>query len=287
MSRASMKRNTRGRLPGCSTPTITNVSSGATSSARSTVLRQSSTRFADASALPTLRVSELAREHVTVALSGDGADEAFAGYRRQLFHAREEQARSVLPAALRQPVFGALGRISAKADWSARPLRAKSTLVARREWRGRLCAAELSILSPSSASGSMVRRSRDRATTGQSNRSRNLCRGLAQRAAAAQYADRSSGYRRHPDQDRPYQHGADGLEAASRCSTIGSSNSSTISHRQRFSAVVGRDLLHLKQSMQRYLPDDPLSFEEGFVTPVSPWMKPDRASCGRRRGAGG
>ena len=85
--------------------------------------------FADASALPTLRVCELAREHVTVALSGDGADEAFAGYRRQLFQMREEQARSVLPRALRQPLFGTLGQIWPKADWAPRPLRAKTTLL--------------------------------------------------------------------------------------------------------------------------------------------------------------
>ena len=83
--------------------------------------------FADPSALPTLRVCQLAREHVKVALSGDGADEALAGYRRQVFHHHEDRVRSVLPASLRGPVFGTLGRLWPKADWAPRPLRARST----------------------------------------------------------------------------------------------------------------------------------------------------------------
>ena len=85
--------------------------------------------FADASALPTWRVCQLARESVTVALSGDGADEAFAGYRRQVFHHREEAARRLLPAAFRQQVVGPLGRAWPKLDWAPRPLRFKSTLL--------------------------------------------------------------------------------------------------------------------------------------------------------------
>ncbi|MBY0620584.1 XrtA/PEP-CTERM system amidotransferase [Sphingomonas ursincola] len=85
--------------------------------------------FADASMLPTFRVCQLARESVTVALSGDGADEALAGYRRHVFHHGEERVRSLLPQSLRGPVFGALGALYPKADWAPRPLRAKSTLL--------------------------------------------------------------------------------------------------------------------------------------------------------------
>ncbi|CAG0939134.1 asparagine synthase (glutamine-hydrolysing) [Gammaproteobacteria bacterium] len=86
--------------------------------------------FADSSALPTYRVCELARKHVKVALSGDGGDEVFGGYRRYRWHLREEALRNLLPYSLRRPLFGLLGALYPKADWAPRVLRAKATLQA-------------------------------------------------------------------------------------------------------------------------------------------------------------
>jgi asparagine synthase (glutamine-hydrolysing) len=85
--------------------------------------------FADASALPTWRVCQLARETVSVALSGDGADEAFAGYRRHRFQHAEERIRSMLPMAIRTPTFATLGKFYPKADWAPQMLRAKTTFL--------------------------------------------------------------------------------------------------------------------------------------------------------------
>lgn len=83
--------------------------------------------YADSSALPTYRVCELARKHVTVALSGDGGDELFAGYRRYKLHLAEQSLRDKIPLSLRRPVFGLLGKVYPKLDWAPQFLRAKTT----------------------------------------------------------------------------------------------------------------------------------------------------------------
>lgn len=79
--------------------------------------------FADSSAIPTYHVSRLARRHVTVALSGDGGDEAFAGYRRYKFDRVENRVRGLAPRAL----WAALGVAYPKLDWLPRFLRYKRT----------------------------------------------------------------------------------------------------------------------------------------------------------------
>ncbi len=65
--------------------------------------------FADASAIPTYLVCKLARRRVTVALSGDGGDETFGGYRRYRLHMGEEAIRSRLPLGIRKAIFKPLG----------------------------------------------------------------------------------------------------------------------------------------------------------------------------------
>lgn len=84
--------------------------------------------FGDTSAIPTLAVCRLARKHATVALSGDGGDEVFAGYRRYRWHQLVEGVRRLLPARLRRPVIGSLARAYPKLDRAPRWLRAKHTL---------------------------------------------------------------------------------------------------------------------------------------------------------------
>lgn len=83
--------------------------------------------FADSSALPTYRVCQLAKQRVTVALSGDGGDENFAGYRRYRWHMNEEKLRGLVPDSIRQPLFGLAGKLYPKLGWAPRVFRAKTT----------------------------------------------------------------------------------------------------------------------------------------------------------------
>jgi asparagine synthase (glutamine-hydrolysing) len=96
--------------------------------------------FGDASAVPTFYAAKLARERVTVALSGDGGDETFAGYRRYAFDLRENWVRSWCPAPLRRPLFGLASRLYPKGDFLPQVLRGKAFLgnVARPPWEAYL-----------------------------------------------------------------------------------------------------------------------------------------------------
>jgi len=84
--------------------------------------------FADSSAVPTYYVSKVAREQVSVALSGDGGDESFAGYRRYAREIEDDHLRSTVPLAVRRNLLEPLGRWFPTLESAPHFLRGKSFL---------------------------------------------------------------------------------------------------------------------------------------------------------------
>ena len=246
--------------------------------------------FADASALPTWRVCQLARENVTVALSGDGADEAFAGYRRQVFHRHEERARSIIPAGARSAVFGSLGRIWPKADWAPRPLRAKATLLALGSDGNEGYARGLSVLTCEQRSALYGDNAKSRLA---SYRAEDDLVTLMKDAPALSGLDRAQ------YADLKFWMPGDILTKVDRTSMAVSLEAreplidhrliefaATLPEKMRVRGKQGKYLL--KKSMERYVPHDILYRpKQGFVTPIAAWLRGPLSGTARSIGRGG
>ncbi|MBA3896202.1 MAG: amidotransferase 1, exosortase A system-associated [Sphingomonadaceae bacterium] len=232
--------------------------------------------FADASALPTWRVCQLARETVKVALSGDGADEAFAGYRRYRFQAAEERVRSMLPSGLRRNLFGTLGRFYPKADWAPQRFRAKSTFQALARDGDEAYARSVGVTSPEMRAA-LFSDSLKRDIQGHRAEERYIA---ATRAAPARDALDRAQYA-----DLKIWLPGDILTKVDRASMAVSleAREPLLDHRLvEFGARLpanmrlrrGEGKWLMKRAMRRYLPEGILERRKmGFVTPVSAWFR--------------
>lgn len=231
--------------------------------------------FADASALATYRVSELAREKVKVALSGDGADEAFAGYRRYRLFNAEERLRRLLPGGVGRAI-GRAGDFYPKLDRAPQFLRARTTLQALGKSSGEAYAEAVGV-TPPRIRADIYSPGFQKALRGHRAEDRYV-RAMAEAPAAdalsrAQYADLKIWL---PGDiltkvDRTSM--AVGLEAREplldhRLVEF----AARIPAKMRLRGGTGKWLM--KKSLERYLPDEILHRRKmGFVTPVSAWFR--------------
>lgn len=236
--------------------------------------------FADASALATYRVSELARETVKVALSGDGADEAFAGYRRYRMFAAEERVRGLLPGTARTMV-GAVGNLYPKLDWAPRFLRARTTLQAIGQEGGEAYAAAVGVTSQPIRSSLY---------TAIFKRFLGGYRAEARYVGTMAGAPASDSLSRAQYADLKIWLPGDILTKVDRTSmAVGlEAREPLLDHRLvEFAAALparmrlrgGSGKWLMKRALGRYLPDEVLHRTKmGFVTPVSAWFRGPLAS---------
>lgn len=253
--------------------------------AADTIARMFDEPFADASALGTWRVAQLARETVTVALSGDGADEIFAGYRRYAFQNAEERVRGLVPAKWREPLFGGLARAWPKADWAPQVFRAKSTFAALAMGGGVAYARSVGVTPPEER-GALF--------------SDSLKRGLAGHRAEDRYISAMANAPVRDPLDRAQYADlkiwlpGDILTKVDRTSMAVSLEAreplldyrlvefaATLPVSMRLRGTTGKWLM--KKTMEGVLPDDILYRRKmGFVTPVSAWFRGPLSGEARR-----
>jgi asparagine synthase (glutamine-hydrolysing) len=224
---------------------------------------------------------------VTVALSGDGADEAFAGYRRHVFQHGEDRVRNLLPAGLRAPLFGALGAIYPKADWAPRPLRAKATLLALAGTSEEAYAGALAV---TGADARAALYSPDFLRLRGDYRAEEPLIDLMRTAPARSGLDRAQ------YADLRFWLPGDILTKVDRTSMAVSleAREPLLDHRLiAFAAALpeglrvrgGQGKWLVKQTMRRYLPDDILFRpKQGFVTPIAQWFRGPLAGVARAIG---
>ena len=247
--------------------------------------------FADSSQIPTLLVSQLARRDVTVALSGDGGDELFAGYNRHVWAvrcgprcagSRARRAGRWLAACPRFPPDRGTGlsiaavRCSRRrcgdripgykihqlagglgADGPARPVRAPRVAVAGprdlvRRWSGAEAGADGACEASSFPSLMML---------------------LDRPALPA---------RRHPDEGGPREHGREPSRRGCRSSTTGWRSSPG---RLPIDLKVrdGQSKWALRHVLYRYVPRALVERPKaGFGLPLGPWLRAARSGTGRR-----
>ncbi|MES2290589.1 MAG: XrtA/PEP-CTERM system amidotransferase [Pseudomonadota bacterium] len=253
--------------------------------AADTIARMFDEPFADASALGTWRVAQLARETVTVALSGDGADEIFAGYRRYAFQNAEERVRGLVPAKWREPLFGGLARAWPKADWAPQVFRAKSTFAALAMGGGAAYAHSVGVTPPEER-GALF--------------SDGLKRSLAGHRAEDRYVQTMANAPVRDPLDRAQYADlkiwlpGDILTKVDRTSMAVSLEAreplldyrlvefaATLPVSMRLRGTTGKWLM--KKTMEGVLPDDILYRRKmGFVTPVSAWFRGPLSGEARR-----